>query len=200
MTQHFGGAVVHWAARYDVLVWLLSLGRVNRMYGRLLAPAHLRAGESVLDVGCGTGSLVRVARQQVGTTGRVAGIDASPAMIARARKKVPDARFEVAFAQSLPFADAEFDVVVNTLMLHHLPRVDRDAAMREMRRVLKPGGRVLCVDFGGAAKRGLVDRIHRRGSGVSPRKIEELVHTAALEVIESGPAGVLELQFVLARR
>jgi ubiquinone/menaquinone biosynthesis C-methylase UbiE len=195
----YRGAVIDWARRYDLLVGLLALGRVSRMYGKLLAPAHLSAGESLLDVGCGTGSLVRVAQKVVGE--RAAGVDASPAMIARARNKVPGARFEVGYAQELPFPDARFDVVVNTLMLHHLPRADRQEAIAEMRRVLKPGGRLLTVDFVPASeKRGIVARLHGRGGGVQPRAIEELVRGAGFEVLESGPAKVLELQFVLAQR
>jgi ubiquinone/menaquinone biosynthesis C-methylase UbiE len=199
------GAIVHWAARYDVLVWLIALGRPQRLYQKLLAPARLHAGESVLDVGCGTGSLALVAKQQVGDHGEVVGLDASPNMIRRAKMKADRAginmRFADGYAQELPFPDARFDVVVNTLMLHHLPREDCKLVVREMHRVLKPGGRLLTVDLvPSGQKRGIVARLHRRGSGVSPRAIEELVHDAGFSVRDSGASGVLELQFVTANR
>src|SRR5262245_10695416 len=151
------GAVLHAAAGYDLLVWLLTLGRERTFRERMLRLGHLEAGESVLDVGCGTGTLAIAAKRQVGTTGAVYGLDASPEMIARAEKKARKAGVEVAFkkafAQSLPFPDAQFDVVLTTVMLHHLSRKARQQLAVEMRRVLKPGGRVLAIDFGGTARK-----------------------------------------------
>lgn len=136
------GMVIHWAGRYDLLVWLLTLGRERRFRERLLEPAYLRPGESVLDVGSGTGTLAIAAKQRVGN-GPVQGVDPSPAMVDRARRKAAragvDVRFEVAWAQALPFEPARFDVVVSTLVLHHVARDGRPAAIAEMRRVLKPG-------------------------------------------------------------
>ena len=83
------GRVLHWAAGYDLLVWLLTHrgDRVSRE--QLIGFAHLATGESVLDIGCGTGTLAIVAKGHVGTTGQVFGIDASPAMIARASRRAP---------------------------------------------------------------------------------------------------------------
>src|SRR4030095_13756124 len=81
------GRVWHCAARYDLLVWLLTHGR-PRVFRRTLADlARLAQGESVLDIGCGTGSLAIEVKRQVGPTGTVIGIDASPEMIARAHAK-----------------------------------------------------------------------------------------------------------------
>src|SRR5215510_13335927 len=81
------GKVLHAAAAYDLLVWLITLGRERTFREKMLRLAHLEPGESVLDVGCGTGSLAIVAKRQVGPTGTVCGVDASPEMIARAEKK-----------------------------------------------------------------------------------------------------------------
>jgi ubiquinone/menaquinone biosynthesis C-methylase UbiE len=77
-------------------------------------------------------------------------------MIARARKKTLKARVEVVFetavAESLPFPQATFDAVLSTAMLHHLPDQEaRRQCIHEIRRVLRPGGRLLAVDFGGLA-------------------------------------------------
>jgi ubiquinone/menaquinone biosynthesis C-methylase UbiE len=197
------GAVVHWAARYDLLIALLTLGRERRFREKLLRLARVRPGESVLDIGCGTGTLAIAARRIVGASAIVHGIDASPEMIERARHKAAKARadavFEVALAQSLPFPDAQFDVVLSTVMLHHLPRSARPEAVREARRVLKPGGRLLAVDFGGGTRKGLLGHIHGHG-GVGARNLVALATEAGLSVIDSGAAGTWDLQFALASR
>lgn len=192
--------VVRWAARYDLLLWLLTLGRERAFRERLLAPAHLQPGESVLDVGCGTGTLAIVASRH--TTAEVHGVDASPEMVARARAKArragSAAAFDVARAESLPFADARFDVALSTVMLHHLPRATRLAAVREMGRVLKPTGRLLVVDFAGA-RGGKGPRLHfHRHGHVDPRRLVELANEAGLDVRESGPLGRWSLHWVLA--
>jgi ubiquinone/menaquinone biosynthesis C-methylase UbiE len=197
------GHVLHWAAPYDLLIWLVTLGRERRFRERLLQPARLKPGESVLDVGCGSGSLAIAARHHVGVAGSVHGVDASDAMISRARRKArkakADVTFESALAQSLPFPDARFDVVLSTVMLHHLPRKIREECAREMRRVLKPGGRLLVVEFGGAPPhgRGPIAHLHRHGL-IKPRELAELVSEAGLEVVGKGALGIWDLQFVLA--
>jgi ubiquinone/menaquinone biosynthesis C-methylase UbiE len=102
-------------------------------------------------------------------------------------------------AQALPFPNAHFDAVLSTVMLHHLPRRVREQAAAEMRRVLKPGGRVLVVDFGGnRAKQSLLDHFHRRHGHVAPSEILALLGGAGLKIIESGAVGVRDLHFVLA--
>ena len=187
---------------YDALVWLLTFGRERAFRDRLLDLARLTPGESVLDVGCGTGTLAIAAKGRVGT-GEVRGIDASPEMIARAKRKASkagaDVAFEVAAAEVLPFPEARFDVVLSTLMLHHLPRATREQCAREIRRVLKPGGRVLAVDFATPAHqhRGLLGHLHRHGH-LSREKVAELLEEAGLTVAESGPVGFRELHFTLA--
>lgn len=196
------GMVVHWAARYDLLIWLLTLGREPAFRENLLRLARVNTGESVLDVGCGTGTLAIAAKRHVGTEGRVCGIDASPEMIARARKKADKAGLEIAFdtgvAEALPFHDGEFDVVLNTAMLHHLPKDVRQQCAREMRRVVKPHGRVLAVDFVSAwRKRGLLGHFHHHGHA-SAADIIALLDAAGLNAIESGAVGVKSLQYVLA--
>lgn len=198
------GRVLHSAARYyDLLAWLLTFGREKAFRERLVELARLKAGETVLDVGCGTGTLAIAAKGRVGPAGVVYGIDASSEMIALARRKAAKAGVDVAFqtevVEALPFPDARFDAVLSTLMLHHLPRAAREQCAREMRRVLKPGGRVLAVDFSTPAgqRKGLLGHLHRHGH-VALRDIVELLQHAGLSVAESGPVGVRDLQFVLA--
>ena len=198
------GAVLHSAALYDLQVWLVTLGRERAFREKILQLARLQPGEAVLDVGCGTGTLAIAAKRHVGPTGTVYGIDPSPEMLARAEKKARKAGVEVllknAMAQALPFPDAQFDAVLSTVMLHHLPRKGRQQCAAEMRRVLKPGGRVLAVDFGLAAReqKGLLAHFHRHGSVKLPDMIG-LLSEAGLNSVGSGAVGIRDLQFVLAK-
>jgi ubiquinone/menaquinone biosynthesis C-methylase UbiE len=131
------GLVLRSPVRYDLLVWL-TLGREPAFREKILRLARLKPGETVLDVGCGTRTLAIAAKRHVGPTGTVYGIDASPEMLARADKKARKAGVEACFkggaAQSLPFPDGQFDAVLTTLMLHHLPRKGRQQCAREIRR------------------------------------------------------------------
>jgi ubiquinone/menaquinone biosynthesis C-methylase UbiE len=196
------GRVLHWAAGYDLLVWLLTR-RSDRAFREQLASfAHLSANESVLDIGCGTGTLAIVAKGQVGATGKVFGIDASPAMIARAAAKAARAGIDVCFknalAEALPFPEGQFDVVLSTLMLHHLPGNVRQQCAREIRRVLKPQGRALVVDFAHAQpKSGFLAHFHRHGH-VDPQDVVALLEEADLRCVESGSVGISSLHFVRA--
>jgi ubiquinone/menaquinone biosynthesis C-methylase UbiE len=198
------GRVLHSAAGYDLLAWLFLLGRERAFRQRLVRLARLEPGQSVLDIGCGTGSLAIEAKRQVGPGGTVRGIDASPELIARARRKARKAGVDVPFTigvvEALPFPDGQFDAVLSTLMLHHLPRGARQQCAREMRRVLKSGGCVLAVDFGGAAgdRKSLIEHFHRHGR-VDVHEIVELLSEVGLQIVESGAVGVRNLNFVLAR-
>jgi ubiquinone/menaquinone biosynthesis C-methylase UbiE len=148
------GITMHAPRCYDALVAVYSLGREARMRARTLDAAGVAAGDHVLDVCCGTGTLAVAAGRRVGAAGSVRAIDASPQMVARATAKAARAgvpvAFEVATAQALPFADRSFDVVLCSLGLHHLDRDARAAALAEMGRVVRPGGRIVAVELGGA--------------------------------------------------
>jgi ubiquinone/menaquinone biosynthesis C-methylase UbiE len=196
------GLVLHWAAQYDLLLWLLTLGRECVFRERALSLAHLSSGEWVLDVGCGTGTLAIAAKRQVGRTGNVVGIDASTEMIARADKKARkvglDVDFRNALVESLPFRDEQFDVVMSTLMLHHLPGKLRRRCAAEVRRVLKPGGRLLAIDFGTApGKKGIVAHFHRHGH-INLAEMVALFGETGLKIAESGAVGIGDLEYVLA--
>lgn len=199
---HTKGLVIHWAARYDLLAWLLTRGRERGFRERLIELAGLELGDSVLDIGCGTGTLAIAATRHVGPTGAVYGIDASPQMIARATRKARKAGapavFRLAAAEQLPFPDAQFDVVLSTLMFHHLPKNTRKLCAIEIRRVLKRRGRVLVVDFGKPqARRGLLAHFHRHGH-VAIEDIDSVLTNAGFTTVRTGPVGLRDLQFVLA--
>lgn len=200
VAPHTNGRVLHWAARYDFLAWLFTRGRERAFRERLIELARLELGQLVLDVGCGTGTLAIAATRHVQPAGAVHGIDASPQMIARATRKAAKAGvpavFRIAAAEQLPFPDASYDIVLSTLMLHHLPRKTRQQCVNEVRRVLKPGGRVLVVDFGRPSRRGLVAHFHRHGH-VAVEDIEGVLANAGLATVESGPVGMNDLHYVL---
>ncbi len=191
-----------WHARlYDIVMWLLAGGNRNRYLLRIVQLAKVGRADAVLDIGCGTGSLV-MATKQGARARRVHGIDASPDMVGLARKKArrrrADVTFELASAESLPFEDASFDVVFSTLMLHHLPRSAREQSAREISRVLKPAGRVLVVEFGSSApRRGWFGRFHRHGH-VAAEEVDRYLAAAGLVVVERGPIGVRDIHYTLA--
>jgi len=185
---------------YDALAAVLTLGRDRSLRDRLAELAQLTPGESVLDVGCGTGSLALAAKRRVGDTGSVSGVDASLDMIALATRKATRAgaavTFRVGTAERLPYADASLDAVMATLMLHHLPVPLRRDFAREARRVLRPGGRILTVDFS-APSAGLLARLHRRG-GVSRDAMVALLRDAGFRPTTMGAVGIADLQYVVA--
>jgi ubiquinone/menaquinone biosynthesis C-methylase UbiE len=199
------GRILHRALGYDLLVWLVTRGRDRRFRETLLSLSRVQTGESVLDVGCGTGSLAVAAKQRVGTDGAVFGIDASPEMIARANRKARKAAVDIAFqqaaAEALPFPDQQFDLVLSTLMLHHLPRKTRQACACEIRRVLRPGGRLLAVDFGSPSHQrlSLITHFHRHGY-TNLDDIIAMLNAAGFDTMESGAVGMTNLHFVLAAR
>ena len=145
------GALIHWPHRYDLLVTVLFAGRGPRVRTTIADAVGLAPGQQVLDVGCGTGTLAVALAKRVLPGGWAAGVDASSEMIAVAKAKGVrakiDVHFEVAAAQKLPFADAMFDAVTTSLTIHHVPEADRLMAVRELLRVLRPGGQLLIAEF-----------------------------------------------------
>jgi ubiquinone/menaquinone biosynthesis C-methylase UbiE len=180
--------VIHRARAYDRIGgWF-----IRRSDDEILRRAGVAPGDRVLDVGTGPGYLALAASKLVEPDGSAVGIDASPEMVDRARtlaaRKGSKAEYLVAAAESLPFDDGAFDVVVSRLVLHHLPGDLKQQALREMARVLKPGGRLLLADLASpGAKR--AHHIAAHVLGTHPEtgdSLERLIRDAGFTQITSG--------------
>jgi demethylmenaquinone methyltransferase/2-methoxy-6-polyprenyl-1,4-benzoquinol methylase/phosphoethanolamine N-methyltransferase len=145
------GQTIPWTFFYDAVVWLLSLGKARAIRKATVELAQIKPGDRVLDVGCGTGDLTIAAKALAGPTGEVYGTDASPKMIDMAQQKAARAGVDVTFQtdliENITFPDNQFDVVLSSLMMHHLPDDLKREGLAEIYRVLKPGGRILIVDM-----------------------------------------------------
>jgi ubiquinone/menaquinone biosynthesis C-methylase UbiE len=185
------GLILKGGWRYDLHGWFfdtcLFRGKGRELRQRTLTLAHLQPGERVLDVGCGTGTLAIEAKLRVGSAGRVCGIDPGKEQIARARAKaarrqVP-VEFQVGVIEQLAFPDQTFDVVLSTLMMHHLPASLKRQGLAEIARVLKVGGRLVIVDFKRKQERaGQAARFHAGGSGL--HELAALVSEAGFSQVE----------------
>jgi len=169
------GLILKGGWRYDLHGWFIDTfrfrGQGRELRRRTVALAHLQPGEQVLDVGCGTGTLALEVARRVGSAGRVAGIDPGTEQIARARAKAArrnlPIEFQVGVIEQLPFPDQTFDVVLSTLMMHHLSASLKRQGLAEIARVLKPGGRLVIADFTRKQERqGKAARFHAGGSSM----------------------------------
>ncbi len=138
------------AARYDLLNSLMTAGLHHSWRTRAADRAELGPGDAALDVCCGTGDLSLELAARVAPGGHVIGCDFSESMLDLAREKtaergVESMRFEWADALQLPYEDGRFDAVTVGFGVRNF--ADRDRGLREMARVLKPGGRLVILEF-----------------------------------------------------
>lgn len=130
------------ADRYDLITRVLSYGQDARWKARLVSMAKVVPGERALDLACGTGDLAFAVASR---GARAVGLDITHRMVQLARQKSADARFVTGDMTSLPFRAGSFDLVTTGYGLRNVP--DLDAAIDEIARVLRPGGRLLSLDF-----------------------------------------------------
>jgi ubiquinone/menaquinone biosynthesis C-methylase UbiE len=136
---------------YDPVVALTT--REATFKPALLDQAELRPGQRVLDLACGTATLSIAAKQRVPSI-ELTGLDGDPDILRVARDKAQRAgmklQFDEGLSHALPYADGSFDVVLCSLFFHHLDRAAKLATLREVLRVLKPGGMLHVADWGRA--------------------------------------------------
>jgi demethylmenaquinone methyltransferase/2-methoxy-6-polyprenyl-1,4-benzoquinol methylase/phosphoethanolamine N-methyltransferase len=201
---HTAGRVLHGARSYDLVTRVISFGRDKAIREKLIELAAPAPGETVLDVGCGTGTLALALTSRVGT-GEVHGIDASPEMIDVAKEKAvkagSDVDFQVALIEAIPFPAATFDLVTSSLMLHHLPDDLKRTGLAEIRRVLKPGGRFMALDFAahGHSPLGHLLSIlgHSRGESMVD-KLMPMLKDAGFSDVEAIPTHHKNVAFIRA--
>ena len=142
------------ASKYDVMNDLMSMGLHRAWKAYTVAVANLREGQSVLDIAGGTGDLARAFAKQVGPRGTVVHTDINQAMLRQGRDRLLDEGLVLPTAicdgESLPFATATFDLVSVAFGLRNMTH--KDKALAEMNRVLKPGGRLLVLEFSKVAQ------------------------------------------------
>jgi ubiquinone/menaquinone biosynthesis C-methylase UbiE len=179
---------------YDPFVTLIGADARRQT---LIDQAALEPHHRVLDVGCGTGSLI-VQIKRGDPAMDVTGLDPDPNALARAQQKARRASvavgLDVGFADRLPYADSSFDRVFSSFMFHHLPSSDRLAMLREVRRTLKPGGSLHLVDFDGFHHRiAKVTRLFDSGrhlSGMDEQHLLALMREAGLQARKAGESAV----------
>jgi ubiquinone/menaquinone biosynthesis C-methylase UbiE len=166
---------------YDPLVRLLG-GDATRQV--LLEQAALQPGHRVLDIGCGTGTLL-VLLKQLYPAVEACGLDPDPKALARAARKAERAGVPVAldrgFSEELPYPNASFDRVLSSFMFHHLAQGTRLPTLKEILRVLRPGGSFHMVDFAGRDRDGAGRVLHS-----SPRLADNSTNRVLLLMAQSG--------------
>jgi ubiquinone/menaquinone biosynthesis C-methylase UbiE len=174
---------------YDPLTKVLGMEESRRI---LIQQAQLEPGQSVLDVGCGTGTMaVQIKREQPSI--EVIGVDPDPRALARAQRKASRAgvaiRFDQGYADALAYPNGRFDRVFSSMMFHHLSIDDQPRMLREVRRVLQPDGRLELLDFAAADANahGALSRLihsHHRLAGNSLERITVLLSAAGFTTVK----------------
>jgi ubiquinone/menaquinone biosynthesis C-methylase UbiE len=134
---------------YDFFLELLGYGKTQRT--KVIDLLNLKSADNLLDLGCGTGTLLILAKQRFPQI-KMTGIDVDPKVLNIARNKTQKAKLEIEYLEAssgrLPFTDSSFGVVVSSLVFHHLPTAVKKQTIKEVYRILKKGGRFLLADFG----------------------------------------------------
>jgi demethylmenaquinone methyltransferase/2-methoxy-6-polyprenyl-1,4-benzoquinol methylase len=149
----YGKRVYDWWSRhplgYSVLMWSVTFGKEKEFRRRVVESVSVSEGDTVVDLACGSGRNLELLSQAVGDTGTVVGIDYSKGMVRRAKKNIEKRGIENAYliradAADEVIAEASVDGVVCTMSLSAIP--DHDSAVENIRRCLRPGGRLAVMD------------------------------------------------------
>jgi ubiquinone/menaquinone biosynthesis C-methylase UbiE len=141
---------------YDKYMKRITFGREDDLRKMTVNLAQIKTGDSVLEIGCATGTLSLAAKRQVGPTGRVCAIDIISGMIEVSREKAKqanlDVNFQVGSIDNIPFPDKHFDEVMCSFMIFHMSEKVRNRGIEEIYRVLKPQGKLMVLDIALPAK------------------------------------------------
>jgi ubiquinone/menaquinone biosynthesis C-methylase UbiE len=136
---------------YDSYMKKMTFGREHILREETVNLAQIVPGNSVLEVGCGTGTLTLAAKRQAGPSGKVFGIDIIPGMIEASQHKAAEAKEDITFQlgsiDNIPFPEKHFDVVMCSFMIFHMSETTMRKGIAEIHRVLKPQGRWLVLDL-----------------------------------------------------
>ena len=195
------GRVIHWAWVYDIGMNILFLGKRKKLDEKAILLAEIKPVDKVLDVGCGTGNLAIAVKKLAGDKGEVFGIDPAAEMIEFASNKATKAKLDIKFRigaiENIPFPDNYFDVVLSTLMIHHLPGDElKLKGFSEIHRVLKPRGILLVVDIDppNALIAFLIS--HHK---TSPRQYQPFMEKSGFREVEFGGTGFRMFSFIKGR-
>lgn len=168
---------------YDPMLSLMGGARARE---ELVKQANIQPNQRVLDLGCGTGTLVVLLKRKY-PAAEIVGVDPDPKALQRAQKKVRRAgvavQLDEGFADELPYEAGTFDRVLSSFMLHHLEEHEREKTLREVLRVLKPAGTFHLLDFAGGEDKapGRLGRLvnsHARLEDNSQQRILQLMRRA----------------------
>jgi ubiquinone/menaquinone biosynthesis C-methylase UbiE len=193
---------------YDSYMKKMTFGRERALRETTIGLARIKPGDSVLEIGCGTGTLTLAAKRQAGPTGRVFGIDIIPGMIEASQRKAAQARenitFQLASIDAIPFSADQFDVVMCSFMIFHMSETVRGKGMAEIHRVLKPQGRLLVLDLAlpeRALPQAIAKMLFRGMLQHDLRELIPLLEASGFSDVETAPvkfrvAGLSVLAFV----
>jgi ubiquinone/menaquinone biosynthesis C-methylase UbiE len=136
---------------YDSYMKKMTFGRERVLREETVNLAQVKAGDCVLEIGCGTGTLTLAAKRKTGASGKAFGIDIIPGMIEASQLKAAQAKEDITFQSGsiddIPFPANQFDVVMCSFMIFHMSETTRRKGIAEIHRVLRPQGRLLVLDM-----------------------------------------------------
>lgn len=202
LDQQYKSQMEKAAPTYDKLMKRMTFGRERELRETTVSLAGVKPGDSVLEVGCGTGTLTLAARRRAGPSGQVFGIDVIPVMIELSQRKAANAgeeiTFQLASIADIPFPADHFDVVMCSFMIFHMSEKTRQKGIAEIFRVLKPQGRFLVLDSATPTRPLLKTFIKLISGGELPpdlRQLRPLMESSGFFDLEIAPVNFRLLGF-----